>query len=77
AAHPELVGTLRNLRQDHSMIAHLLGGLTAASARHPARPRALGGAEPTGRTRGGHAGPPYGYGIGHFPALPGALVALC
>ena len=30
AAHPELVGTLRNLRQDHSMIAHLLGGLTAA-----------------------------------------------
>ncbi|GAA3214510.1 hemerythrin domain-containing protein [Oerskovia jenensis] len=30
AAHPELVGTLRNLRQDHSMIAHLLSGLTAA-----------------------------------------------
>ncbi|MFD6090951.1 hemerythrin domain-containing protein [Oerskovia sp. NPDC060338] len=30
AALPELVGTLRNLRQDHSMIAHLLGGLTAA-----------------------------------------------
>ena len=30
AAHPELVGTLRNLTQDHSMITHLLSGLQAA-----------------------------------------------
>jgi hemerythrin-like domain-containing protein len=31
--HPELRDTLRRLRQDHSMIAHLLGGLQAAVAR--------------------------------------------
>ncbi|MFT4215723.1 MAG: hemerythrin domain-containing protein [Micropruina sp.] len=30
AAHPELREVLRNLRQDHSMIAHLLAGLQAA-----------------------------------------------
>ncbi len=30
AAHPELRDTLRNLEQDHSMIAHLLGGLQEA-----------------------------------------------
>ncbi|MBT0768799.1 hemerythrin domain-containing protein [Kineosporia sp. J2-2] len=30
AAHPELRGTLHRLEQDHSMIAHLLGGLRAA-----------------------------------------------
>lgn len=30
AAHPELRDTLRNLRQDHSLIAHLLTGLRAA-----------------------------------------------
>lgn len=30
AAHPALVGTLRTLKQDHSMIAHLLSGLLAA-----------------------------------------------
>ncbi|MFI7026785.1 hemerythrin domain-containing protein [Micromonospora sp. NPDC049900] len=30
AAHPELAPVLRHLRQDHSMIAHLLGGLQAA-----------------------------------------------
>ena len=30
AAHPELRGTLHKLEQDHSMIAHLLGGLQAA-----------------------------------------------
>lgn len=30
AAHPELRATLRRLEQDHSMIAHLLGGLQAA-----------------------------------------------
>ncbi len=30
AAHPELEPVLRNLTQDHSMIAHLLGGLRAA-----------------------------------------------
>ncbi|MFT4295374.1 MAG: hemerythrin domain-containing protein [Micropruina sp.] len=30
AAHPELRDTLRNLRQDHSMIAHLLTSLQAA-----------------------------------------------
>ena len=30
AAHPELRGVLRSLEQDHSMIAHLLGGLRAA-----------------------------------------------
>lgn len=31
--HPELRETLRYLRQDHSMIAHLLAGLQAAVAR--------------------------------------------
>lgn len=31
--HPELRETLHYLRQDHSMIAHLLGGLQAAVAR--------------------------------------------
>ncbi|MFY1668986.1 hemerythrin domain-containing protein [Plantactinospora sp. WMMB334] len=31
--HPELRETLRYLRQDHSMIAHLLGALQAAVAR--------------------------------------------
>lgn len=30
AAHPELAPTLRALEQDHSMIAHLLGGLRNA-----------------------------------------------
>lgn len=30
AAHPELRPVLRSLQQDHSMIAHLLGGLRAA-----------------------------------------------
>ncbi|KUL25323.1 hemerythrin domain-containing protein [Actinoplanes awajinensis] len=30
AAHPQLAPVLRNLTQDHSMIAHLLGGLRAA-----------------------------------------------
>ncbi|WP_194421660.1 hemerythrin domain-containing protein [Microbacterium abyssi] len=30
AAHPELAPVLRALEQDHSMIAHLLGGLQAA-----------------------------------------------
>lgn len=30
AAHPELAPVLRRLEQDHSMIAHLLGGLQAA-----------------------------------------------
>ncbi len=30
AAHPELRPVLRSLEQDHSMIAHLLGGLSAA-----------------------------------------------
>ena len=30
AAHPELEPVLRKLTQDHSMIAHLLGGLRAA-----------------------------------------------
>ena len=30
AAHPELAPTLRALEQDHSMIAHLLGGLRIA-----------------------------------------------
>ncbi|MEV4709904.1 hemerythrin domain-containing protein [Micromonospora sp. NPDC049374] len=30
AAHPELRDTLRHLKQDHSMIAHLLAGLQAA-----------------------------------------------
>ncbi|MFC7025862.1 hemerythrin domain-containing protein [Promicromonospora thailandica] len=40
AAHPELAGTLRALRQDHSMIGHLVGGLEAAvSAAEP--PEAL------------------------------------
>ncbi|NNH52481.1 hemerythrin domain-containing protein [Promicromonospora citrea] len=40
AAHPELAGTLRALRQDHSMIGHLVGGLEAAvSAAQP--PEAL------------------------------------
>ena len=33
AAHPELDPVLRNLTQDHSMIAHLLGGLQAAVRR--------------------------------------------
>ncbi|AGL19777.1 hemerythrin HHE cation binding domain-containing protein [Actinoplanes sp. N902-109] len=31
--YPQLLDTLRRLRQDHSMIAHLLGGLQAAVAR--------------------------------------------
>ena len=31
--HPELRDTLQHLRQDHSMIAHLLAGLQAAVAR--------------------------------------------
>ncbi|MBQ1050745.1 hemerythrin domain-containing protein [Micromonospora sp. C51] len=30
AAHPELRDTLRQLKQDHSMIAHLIAGLQAA-----------------------------------------------
>ena len=30
AEHPDLAPVLRNLEQDHSMIAHLLGGLRAA-----------------------------------------------
>ncbi len=33
AAHPELREVLRNLQQDHSMIAHLLGALQTAIAR--------------------------------------------
>ncbi|MFH9740680.1 hemerythrin domain-containing protein [Streptomyces roseolus] len=33
AAHPELRPVLRSLEQDHSMIAHLLGGLQAAMER--------------------------------------------
>ncbi|MFB8751007.1 hemerythrin domain-containing protein [Streptomyces parvulus] len=33
AAHPELRPVLRALEQDHSMIAHLLGGLQAAADR--------------------------------------------
>ena len=33
AAHPDLGPVLRRLRQDHSMIAHLLGGLAAAVRR--------------------------------------------
>lgn len=33
AAHPELRPTLRALEQDHSAIAHLLGGLRAAADR--------------------------------------------
>ncbi|KXK61941.1 cation-binding protein [Micromonospora rosaria] len=33
AAHPELRDTLRYLKQDHSMIAHLLSGLQAAVER--------------------------------------------
>ncbi len=33
AAHPELRETLRRLEQDHSMIAHLIEGLEAATAR--------------------------------------------
>ncbi|MFG1673769.1 hemerythrin domain-containing protein [Micromonospora sp. NPDC049282] len=33
ARHPELRDTLRRLRQDHSMIGHLLAGLSAAVAR--------------------------------------------
>ncbi|MFF5225518.1 hemerythrin domain-containing protein [Dactylosporangium sp. NPDC000521] len=33
AAHPELGPVLRKLTQDHSMIAHLLGGLQAAVGR--------------------------------------------
>lgn len=31
--HPELPETLRHLRQDHSMIEHLLGGLQAVVTR--------------------------------------------
>jgi len=31
AAHPELADVLRALRQDHSMLAHLIGGLRAAA----------------------------------------------
>ena len=33
AAHPDLLPVLRSLRQDHSMIAHLLGSLRAAAER--------------------------------------------
>ncbi|WP_235940662.1 hemerythrin domain-containing protein [Paramicrobacterium fandaimingii] len=33
AEHPELRGTLRRLEQDHSMIAHLMAGLTDAVER--------------------------------------------
>lgn len=33
AAHPELAPVLRKLEQDHSMIAYLIGGLTAAAGR--------------------------------------------
>ncbi|WP_155215834.1 hemerythrin domain-containing protein [Micromonospora sp. CP22] len=33
AAHPQLRDTLRYLKQDHSMIAHLIGGLQAAVER--------------------------------------------
>jgi hemerythrin-like domain-containing protein len=33
AAHPGLRPVLRSLEQDHSMIAHLLGGLRAAAGR--------------------------------------------
>ncbi|WP_434741101.1 hemerythrin domain-containing protein [Micromonospora sp. SH-82] len=33
AAHPELVGTLRQLEQDHSMIAYLLSGMQKAVER--------------------------------------------
>lgn len=38
AAHPELRDTLRHLEQDHSMIAHLLGGLQAAVERAASPP---------------------------------------
>jgi hypothetical protein len=34
AAHPELAPVLRKLEQDHSMIAHLLGGLQSAVDSH-------------------------------------------
>ena len=34
AAHPELAPVLRKLTQDHSMIAHLLGGLQSAVDSH-------------------------------------------
>lgn len=36
AAHPELAPVLRKLEQDHSMIAHLLGGLQSAVDSHAA-----------------------------------------
>jgi Hemerythrin HHE cation binding domain len=36
AAHPDLLPVLRALEQDHSMIAHLLGGLQAAVGRSAA-----------------------------------------
>ncbi|MZD06166.1 hemerythrin domain-containing protein [Streptomyces sp. SID5785] len=41
-AHPQLRPVLRALEQDHSMIAHLLGGLQAAVER-AATPEELGG----------------------------------
>ncbi|MDR6866511.1 hypothetical protein J2Y69_001104 [Microbacterium resistens] len=41
AAHPDLAPTLRALEQDHSMIAHLLGGLRGAVDR-VAGPEELG-----------------------------------
>ena len=37
AARPELGETLRRLTQDHSMIAHLIGGLEAATRRAATR----------------------------------------
>lgn len=55
------------------------GGRTSGRRLRPS-PRAAvraRGPERTGRPAAGHAGPPYGYGIGHFPALAGPLVALC
>lgn len=42
AAHPELRDTLRHLEQDHSMIAHLLGGLQAAVERAASPPELAG-----------------------------------
>lgn len=36
AAHPDLAPVLRKLEQDHSMIAHLLGGLQSAVDSHAA-----------------------------------------
>jgi hemerythrin-like domain-containing protein len=36
AAHPELAPVLRSLEQDHSMIAHLIAGLSAAVDREAA-----------------------------------------